>query len=116
MGEKQNVESVLFYWKDGQFETVKPILTVDDTDLTPYLATDDDGEWMMKPPKLDGCQISGTFKLPKHFRCHSRKRLVKLLMSHGVPRNKAVIMANLGKSMGYSFAWIYYRILTNTER
>lgn len=116
MGEKQNVEAALFYAKDGQFEKVKPILAVDDTDLTPYLTTDDDGDLITIPPKLDGGRISGTLKLPKNLRCHSRKRLVKLFMSKGVPRNKAVIMANLGKSMGYSFAWIYYRILTNTER
>lgn len=112
MGEKQNVEADLFYAKDGQFEKVNPIFLIDDTDLTPYLTNDDDGEWMMIPTKLDGVRISGTFKLPKQLRCHSRKRLVKLLMSHGVTRNKAVIMANLGKTMGYSFAWIYYRILT----
>lgn len=116
MGEKQNVEAVLFYAKDGQFEKGIPVLSIDETDLTPFLTTDNDGEWMMTPPKFDGCRMSGTFKLPKNLRCHSRKRLVKLFMSKGVPRNKAVIMANLGKSMGYSFAWIYYRILTNIER
>ena len=112
MGEKQNVEVALFYAKDGQFEKGGPVLSIDGTDLTPYLTNDDDGEWMMIPPKLDGVRISGTFKLPKQLRCHSRKRLVKLLMSKGVPKNKAVIIANLGKSMGYSFAWIYYRLLT----
>lgn len=79
MGEKQNVEATLFYSTEGQFEKGQPIITVDNTDLTPYLTPDDDGEWMMIPPKLDGVRISGTFKLPKNLRCIAESGLSSLL-------------------------------------
>lgn len=38
---------------------------------------------------MEECAITMNVKYPKRLRCRSRKRFVKLLMSHGIRRNEA---------------------------
>lgn len=53
-------------------------------------------------------------KEPKHWRCRSRKRFIKLMMSEGISRNGAVWLADfVRKMMPYGEAWRKY-VLLNT--
>ena len=51
--------------------------------------------------------ISVTFRPMKHLRCRTRKRFIKLLMSHGVPRDIANWHAEIVQTHGltYQMAW-----------
>ena len=51
-------------------------------------------------------EVSCTFhtKIPKHLRCKSRKRYIKLLMSKGESREMAVFLADFVRDCGYSYA------------
>ena len=51
--------------------------------------------------------ITVTFRAPKHLRCRTRKRFIKLLMSHGVPRDIANWDAKIVQTYGltYQMAW-----------
>ena len=64
-----------------------PMFEINEIDLTPYF-----DHPTRNPVSLDGGRMA--FKIPKHFRCKSRKRFVKLLMGCGIPRNKAQIIAD----------------------
>lgn len=49
------------------------------------------------------------FKIPKRWRCRSRKRFIKLMMSEGVSRNNAEWLADFTrKMMSYEEAWGNY--------
>lgn len=55
-----------------------------------------------------------TWKTPKRWRCRSRKRFIKLMMSEGISRNGAVWLADfVRKMMPYGEAWREY-VLFNT--
>ena len=55
--------------------------------------------------------ITMTLKTPKHWRCRSRKRFIKLMMSEGISRNGAVWLADfIRKLMPYGEAWRQYAI------
>lgn len=48
-------------------------------------------------------------QIPKHWRCKTRKRFVKLLMSRGMSRNVAQRLAhNLRGAMPYGALWLGY--------
>lgn len=54
-------------------------------------------------------EITGYFKTPKRWRCRSRKRFIKLMMSEGISRNGAVWLADfMRKMMPYGEAWRKY--------
>lgn len=64
------------------------------------------------PPVPDGilaCQsleITMHFKRPKRWRCGSRKRFIKLVMSEGIGRNRAEWLADFVRPlMPYREAW-----------
>ena len=53
------------------------------------------------------------FKIPKRWRCRSRKRFVKLVMSEGISRNRAEWLADFVRGlMPYSDAWQTYLLRT----
>ena len=57
-------------------------------------------------------EITGYFKTPKRWRCRSRKRFIKLMMSEGISRNGAVWLADfIRKMMPYGEAWRQYSLL-----
>lgn len=59
-------------------------------------------------------EMKGTFKTPKRWRCRSRKRFIKLMMSEGISRNGAVWLADFIRGlMPYGEAWRQY-VLFNT--
>lgn len=63
-------------------------------------------EWSM--------EMTLTVKAPKRWRCRSRKRFIKLMMSEGVSRNGAVWLADFIRGlMPYGEAWRQY-VLFNT--
>ena len=94
----------------------KPLVfTIDGVDITPYLydgiPTVDlttESEDTGPPDFLNGVCIRCTFKTPKRLRCHSRKRLKKLLMSCGMPRNTADRI-RCSSTQSYDFLWWYIR-------
>ena len=47
--------------------------------------------------------IEANVKIPKEWRCHSRKRFVKLVMSYGVPRNLANDLAQNARRPGKAY-------------
>ena len=51
-----------------------------------------------------------TIKMPKRWRCRSRKRFIKLLMSKGISRNQAGSVARLARIAGvpYGELWRSY--------
>ena len=58
-------------------------------------------------------ELTMTVKTPKHWRCRSRKRFIKLVMSKGISRNGAVWLANWVRNAGYTYAqawwpWCWY--------
>ena len=58
-----------------------------------------------------------TFKTPKRWRCLSRKRFIKLMMSEGVSRNNAERLANFTRElMPYWRAWRDYLLTGPAER
>lgn len=130
MGDKQNAEMTLCYLKDGQWEkignvkefpefhseNVEPatlgenpaVFSVDGVDLTPFVVRNGE-RYEANAERLNG-SFTGTFKIPKRLRCHSRKRFKKLLMSCGIPRNVADKMKAIGTD-SYEFLWFYFRCL-----
>lgn len=60
----------------------------------------------------EACQWVGftlEIKVPKRWRCRSRKRFIKLMMSEGVSRNTAERMADFVRGwMPYGRAWWEY--------
>lgn len=64
-------------------------------------------------------EITGYFKTPKHWRCRSRKRFIKLVMSEGISRNWAEWLADFARAlMPYREAWrnVLWRIWTFENR
>ena len=58
------------------------------------------------PLLLKPMEFSVTVKTPKRWRCRSRKRYIKLLMSEGVRRKRAKILAYFVQArMSYGEAW-----------
>lgn len=104
MGEKQNVETALFYAKDGRFEKIETI-----TEL-PTITTFADGK-RDAPLDLSDMSFTATLKIPKHFRCKSRKRFIKLLMSKGMRRDCAVWNANMIREIGLSYSDAWFRLV-----
>ena len=59
------------------------------------------------PCEYMGCTLY--FKIPKRWRCKSRKRFIKLMMSEGISRNYAERLADLVRGwMPYREAWREY--------
>lgn len=88
-----------------------PVLMVNGVDYAPTLAIpelalDGDAEREQKVRSLDGESFSFSCRL-NGLRCKSRKRFVKLLMSNGVPKRKAEVIAD-GVCLvygSYQMAW-----------
>lgn len=60
-------------------------------------------------------EMKFTFKPPKRWRCRSRKRFIKLMMSEGINRNYAEWLADFVRAfMPYGEAWRQY-VLFNTR-
>lgn len=62
------------------------------------------------PEFLPQWDITVRFKIPKWFRCRSRKRFVKLMMAEGIKRNYAEWLAGVVRSwkIPYKEAWRNY--------
>ena len=57
-------------------------------------------------PLLEPMEFTMTVKTPKRWRCRSRKRYIKLMMSEGITRNYAERLADFTrKLMPYGEAW-----------
>lgn len=57
-------------------------------------------------PLLEPMEFTMQIKTPKHLRCRSRKRFIKLMMSDGITRNCAEQLADsTRKLMPYVEAW-----------
>lgn len=70
-------------------------------------------EEVFEPPKMIGMceymEFSMKIKGPKHCRCMSRKRFIKLMMSEGIERNYAERLADFVRGwMPYGEAWWEY--------
>ena len=68
---------------------------------------------VFEPPKsMEACQCEEftlTFKTPRRWRCRSRKRFIKLMMSEGISRNYAERLADFVRGwMPYREAWREY--------
>ena len=57
---------------------------------------------------FSGPTISMEIRLPKHLRCPTRKRFIKLLMSHGVPRDIAIWHAAIVRHYGLTYQEAWY--------
>ncbi len=81
----------------GEWHEVRPIAA------TPILEAFLPGD----PPQWVNAEISIKGKLPKHFRCRSRRRLIKLLMSDKFSRDEAAAIAQMFHDCGISYrdAW-----------
>ena len=67
----------------------------------------------MQEPELESlppCEsLELTIRTPKHCRCGSRKRFIKLMMSEGISRNYAQWLAGFARTMmPYGEAWRDY--------
>lgn len=59
--------------------------------------------------QLQQVEFTVHFKTPKRWRCRSRKRFIKLIMSEGISRNYAERMADFVRRwMPYGDAWRRY--------
>ena len=78
----------------------KPVRLIDATPILEAILPGD-------PPQWVNAEISIKGKLPKHFRCRSRRRLIKLLMSDKLSRDEAVAIAQMFHNVGISYwdAW-----------
>ncbi len=57
-------------------------------------------------PAMAGFSATINVKCPKHWRCGSRKRFIKLMMSEGITRNYAERLADFTRRlMPYQEAW-----------
>ena len=57
-------------------------------------------------PLLEPMEFTVPFKTPKRWRCGSRKRFIKLMMSEGIGRNSAEWLADFTRTlMPYGEAW-----------
>ena len=84
----------------------------------PEIAVQDE---VIEPPKgIEACQcveFTLTFKIPKRWRCQSRKRFIKLMMSEGIGRNYAERLADFVRGwMPYGEAWRNYLFTGPAER
>ena len=58
------------------------------------------------PSMFQPMEISMRVEIPKHWRCRSRKRFIKLVMSEGMSRNYAEKLADFTRTlMPYGEAW-----------
>lgn len=78
-------------------------------------------EEVFEPPKMIGMceymEFSMTIKTPKRWRCRSRKRFIKLMMSTGVSRNNAEWLADFVRGwMPYGEAWRNHLFTGPAER
>ena len=76
---------------------------------------------VFEPPKsMEACQcveFTLTFKTPRRWRCRSRKRFIKLMMSEGIGRNCAGRLADFVRGwMPYGEAWRNYLFTGPAER
>ena len=76
---------------------------------------------VFEPPKgIDVCQcveFTLTIEMPRRWRCRSRKRFIKLMMSEGVSRNNAEWLADFVRGwMPYGEAWRNYLFTGPAER
>lgn len=104
MGEKNNAEMTLYYSHGGMFEKIETITEI------PTLKTFVDGK-RDAPLDLSDMSFTVTLKIPKHFRCKSRKRFIKLLMSKGMRRDYDVLNANMMRESGLSYSDAWFRLM-----
>lgn len=107
MGEKNNVESTLYYSNGEKFEKiagVKEFPTFQTKEVETTEVRDLHG--------FNGGSASFKIKRPKSLRCKTRKRFIKLLMSKGVPRNMAVKMVKVKPpNESCDFMWFWIRLM-----
>lgn len=60
--------------------------------------------------QIQQVEVTVHFKMPKRWRCKSRKRFIKLLMSKGISRNEAESVARVARIAGvpYEELWRSY--------
>lgn len=99
MGNKSKRTVPQIIYNDGEgFVSIGSISSVSE-----FTEIDDEPNDMIT--SLEPIEIHGTFKLGKHLRCKSRKRFIKLLMSHGYPRKEANAIAFYMRDLSYQQAW-----------
>ena len=60
---------------------------------------------------MEKMRVTISVKPGKHWRCRSRKRFIKLMMSEGIDRNHARWLADFMRGwMPYGEAWRAYRL------
>ena len=80
IGEESKQESKLVAIINGEYHEVKPL------DATPLIEAIDAGAEMIDRLKAE---IVCNLKVPKYFRCKSRKRFIKLLMANKFSKREA---------------------------
>lgn len=92
-------------------QTAKRILTINGVEYGSLLDITnivEDGD-CIGTPKLDGCRISASFKMPKYLRCTSRKRFIKLFMCLHIQRDNAIKIANsFRETDSWRFKWWWF--------
>lgn len=101
MGEESTPRPMMAAWIGGEWREINPISVAPilDASLSPGPAL-----WPQETIALQA-------KLPKYFRCKSRKRLIKLLMANKMSRDEAVRLAWAVHDEGYlsySAAWVLF--------
>lgn len=107
MGENNGLpETVIVVWADGIADIFRPA-DLREYDPTEYgYALDDPGS-PGDPGLIWDEPVVIKAKLPKYFRCGSRKRLIKLLMANKLSRDEAGRIAQqvCGSGLSYREAW-----------
>lgn len=99
MGENETPRPMMAAWIGGEWREIKPIDASLILDAAPGPAL-----WPQETITLQA-------KLPKYFRCKSRKRLIKLLMANKMSRDEAVRLAWAVHDecyLSYSAAWVLF--------
>ena len=108
MGERQPSEVILFYAKDGQWEKIENVKVFPEFHPKGVGITD-----LQAPPDLSTMPMTISLKIHKSWRCKSRKRFTKLLMSKGIDRNNANEIVEIVRQSGLSYSDAWFRLCVN---
>lgn len=82
----------------GEYKTIKKINAIS------ILEAKHEGELLVNTIANEA-RYKANLKMPKYFRCKTKKRLIKLLMANKMSRNEAIEMADAYSCLTYQGAW-----------
>lgn len=108
MGE-QTDQKLLVSIDGVNYAEMFPIVSVT-PDLSDEICSQDKGREYYRLNAFEGCTIR--FKPKRRFRCHSRKRFIKLLMAMNISRNNAQKIADCFRPCdSWMFRWFYFNFV-----